>query len=61
MRDGVEVAHVEMLDPDSELVELAASVADGGDDIPAVGGILAGELKADSSVRACDQDCWHGR
>jgi len=50
-----------MLDPDSELVELAASVADGGDDIPAVGGILAGELKADAPVRACDQDCWHAR
>jgi hypothetical protein len=54
----VEVPVVELLDPDLELVELVGFVglARRGDHVPAVSGILAGELEPDAAVGAGDQD-----
>jgi hypothetical protein len=61
VRDLVEVVHVEMLDANIEPVELFAFMTDGGNHVPAVGGLLAREFEADAPVRTGDQDSRHVR
>jgi hypothetical protein len=60
-RKGREVAHVQGLDPHSERGELVRlrRFTHGGDHLPAVGGILAGELQADAPPGAGDEDPRH--
>src|SRR5687768_14692200 len=59
--DGGEVAHVQRFDPNVEGGERVRfpRLPDGGDHLPALGGILAGEFEADAPAGACDQDPRH--